>query len=164
MTVPQTFAQWPILDASGALCNGPPGESARSLDGGGLYLSVAKNGSSSWIFRYRKLDGRPGNRDLGLGPLRDTPLALARERAAEARRQVFDGTDPIAAKRSRKAAVALDAAKAITFDEAADTYIRSHRAGWRNAKHANQWVATLKAYVSPTLGQIAVAAVALEQI
>ena len=43
----------------------------------------------------------------------------------------------------------LDAAKAMTFEACAERYIASHKAGWRNAKHAAQWTATLDAYVYP---------------
>jgi len=31
-------------------------------------------------------------------------------------------------------------------------YIRSHRRGWKNAKHARQWVSTLKTYARPFIG------------
>jgi hypothetical protein len=51
-------------------------------DGGGLYLQVARNGSRSWILRYR-LGGR--RRYCGLGSLLRVTLAEARKRAAEAR-------------------------------------------------------------------------------
>ena len=38
-------------------------------------------------------------------------------------------------------------------------YIASHRAGWRNAKHAAQWAATLKTYASPILGRLPLQAI-----
>ena len=50
----------------------------------------------------------------------------------------------------------LEAAKAITFKQCAATYIRAHRAGWRNSKHAAQWEATLNTYAEPIIGSLAV--------
>jgi len=53
--------------------------------------------------------------------------------------------------------VAAEVAKAITFKEAAKSYIRAHEKGWKNAKHALQWEATLRTYAGPTLGNLKVA-------
>jgi len=44
-----------------------------------------------------------------------------------------------------------------TFEECADAYIASHRAGWRNAKHAQQWKNTLATYTYPIFKDISVA-------
>lgn len=44
----------------------------------------------------------------------------------------------------------------MTFKDAAERYIAAHRAGWRNAKHAAQWGATLKAYAEPIIGESSV--------
>src|SRR5262249_45414120 len=54
--------------------------------------------------------------------------------------------DPIAARRAERARKRLEAAKAITFKQCAETYIAAHCAGWRNKKHAAQWTATLKTH------------------
>jgi len=56
------------------------------------------------------------------------------------------GIDPIEARKRDKVAAALDASKAVTFKECATAYVASHREGWRNEKHAEQWTATLEAY------------------
>ncbi|SFH38621.1 tyrosine-type recombinase/integrase [Modicisalibacter xianhensis] len=39
-----------------------------------------------------------------------------------------------------------------TFTSCAARYIKAHRRSWRNAKHARQWVSTLKAYARPVIG------------
>jgi integrase len=109
-------------------------------DGGGLYLQVAKGGSKSWLFRY-KLYGR--SRWHGLGSLRDISLEEAREKATEARKVRRNGADPIQAKREAESAARIEAAKAITFGAAAKRFIKANRAGWKNAKHADQWEMTL---------------------
>jgi integrase len=122
-------------------------------DGGGLYLQVGATGTRSWIFRFT-LGGR--ERAMGLGPAHDVTLAEAREKAAQCRRLKRDGIDPIDARDAERNRALLDAAKAITFKDAADSYIQAHGAGWRNAKHADQWRNTLKTYVEPVFGSLPV--------
>jgi hypothetical protein len=109
-------------------------------DGGGLYLRVTEDGAKNWVFRFM-LNGRA--RWMGMGPLHTVGLAEARKRAAEHRLRRHDGIDPIEARRAERLKARLDAAKAVTFKECAETYINSHRTGWRNGKHAAQWEATL---------------------
>jgi integrase len=108
-------------------------------DGHGLYLQVSAFDTKAWVFRYM-LEGRA--RKMGLGPLHTISLAEARKRAAEARLKAHDGFDPIDDKRAMRAQKRLEVAKAITFRECADKYIEANRAGWKNAKHADQWAST----------------------
>jgi integrase len=125
-------------------------------DGGGLFLQVSERGSKSWIFRFKKA-GRL--RVMGLGPAHTVKLAEARDRARECRKLRLDGIDPIEARRGQQLAARLEAAKTMTFAECAAAYIAAHRPGWRNAKHAKQWSATLATYVNPMLGNLSVQAV-----
>ena len=89
-------------------------------DGGGLYLQVATGGSKSWIYRYQ-VDGR--RRSLGLGGLTTVSLAQARDKAADARKLLAAGRDPIEARNSR----AAPRVKAMTFEQCANAYIAAHR-------------------------------------
>ena len=125
-------------------------------DGGGLYLQVSDSGAKSWVFRFKD-SGKL--REMGLGPLHTIGLAEARERAQDCRRKRLDGLDPIEARKAQRMAAKLDAAKAMTFKACAERYIASHKAGWRNAKHAAQWTATLETYVYPSFGGLPVQAV-----
>lgn len=125
-------------------------------DGAGLYLRVTPEGARNWVLRYM-LDRRP--RWMGLGPLSLYGLGDARARALDARRKRHDGVDPIEARRTERARKRLEAAKAITFKQCAESYIASHRAGWRNDKHKYQWTATLEAYAHPVIGTLPVQAV-----
>jgi integrase len=128
-------------------------------DGGCLYLQVTegaeRNRRRSWIFRYRLSGRKP--RDMGLGSIFDVTLAEARERARQYRNLVKDGIDPIEHRNARVAENLAATARVMTFDAAADAYIRHHRAGWKNTVHAAQWPSTLKAYASPVLGKLSVA-------
>jgi len=124
-------------------------------DGGGLYLQV-KNGGASWLLRYQ-LAGR--SRYMGLGPLTLFGLKEARAKALDARRLKHEGQDPVEAKRHARLQMRLDAAKAITFKDAAALYLAAHRAGWKNTKHAAQWKATLATYADPAMGELPVQAI-----
>ena len=126
-------------------------------DGKGLYLRVTKESTKSWVYRFM-LDGRA--RYMGLGSVDDVTLAEARDRRDAARKGLKnEGVDPIDAKRAKKAQDRLEKAKAITFKDAATRYIKAHSAGWKNAKHAAQWTATLETYAYPVIGTLPVQAV-----
>src|SRR6516162_1140250 len=125
-------------------------------DGGGLYLRVSRTGTKSWVFRFQ-LDGK--RRDMGLGPYPDISLAGAREKAIEHRKLRHDGIDPLEARVAQRQAQRLAVAKDRTFRECAAEFIDKNRAGWRNAKHRQQWENTLKTYVYPKLGDLPVSAI-----
>jgi hypothetical protein len=108
-------------------------------DGDNLYLQVSKFGTKAWLFRYMK---NGVARKMGLGAVHTVSLAEARKRAAEARLKVHDGIDPIDQRKASRVRERVAAARAITFKACADRYIEANRAGWRNAKHGDQWIAT----------------------
>ncbi len=122
-------------------------------DGAGLYLQVTGGGAKSWLYRF-SLHGRA--REMGLGSLAAVSLLDARTAAGECRRLCQEGVDPIEARKAQYARARLDAAKALTFSQAATQYIEANSPAWRNAKHAAQWESTLKRYVTPVFGSLAV--------
>jgi integrase len=123
-----------------------------------LYLQVTPNGTRAWFFRFfSPTTGR--RRDMGLGPVRLVSLAEARDAARAALKAVRELIDPLEARQGAKAAARVDAARAITFQAAAEKFIAAQRAGWRNEKHAAQWTATLTTYAYPPLGELPVAAI-----
>lgn len=124
-------------------------------DGGGLYLQVTPSGSKTWIFRFRSALTQK-LRDMGLGALHTVGLPEAREKAAAQRRALLDGLDPIQVREQERQRKAIEAAKAVTFSQCAVSYVESHKAGWRNAKHAEQWTKTLEAYADPVVGALPV--------
>lgn len=125
-------------------------------DGFGLYLQVAAGGSKSWLFRFQR-EGKA--RKMGLGPLHAVSLAMAREKALECRRKLLDGVDPIAERHDVERERKVVALKGLTFCQASEKYIAANKAGWKNAKHAAQWTATLETYAFPIFGDIAVSAI-----
>jgi hypothetical protein len=104
----------------------------RYFDAHGLYLQVKESGAKSWLLRY---EVHAVERWMGLGPLHTVTLAEARERARKARQLLLDGIDPLERRKADRAAAALEVVKAMTFEQAAQTYYDQHSDGWRNAKH-----------------------------
>ena len=105
-------------------------------DGGGLYLLIGPTGAKSWVLRYQRAGRR---REMGLGPATAVSLADARQAAIAQQKMLVAGDDPIAVRRAARSAGA-------TFGEAADAYIASHRAGWKNDAQADQWTQSLRDY------------------
>lgn len=123
-------------------------------DGGGLRLVVSNTGAKKWVLRFT-IDGK--RREMGLGSFPDVGLAEAREKATQYRKQVKSGVDPIEARQT-------EPEKTPTFTTCAARYIRAHRRGWKNAKHARQWVSTLKTYARPEIGKKKVDTITTENI
>jgi integrase len=126
----------------------------RYSDGHQLYLQVQSPTNKSWLFRYT-FGGR--ERFMGLGPLHTIDLEEARERARHARRALLDGADPLAVREAEIRRRALEAARTITFEAAAKTYYKDHEASWKNAKHRQQFLNTLKTYAFSKIGGLPVA-------
>jgi len=118
-------------------------------DGAGLCLRVTGGGSRHWVFRFM-LSNRA--HWMGLGPYPDVTLEEAREQALEARRKKRAGVNPIGERKLET----IRARATLTFQQCADKYIASHRTGWKNSKHANQWTNTLSTYCGPVIGGLAV--------
>ena len=88
----------------------------RELDGSGLYFRVKPDGGKSWQLRYKRPAGNWAW--MGLGGYPEVSGAVARDKAAELRKVVSSGADPLEQKRSAKAAI--DIAKARSFRATAD--------------------------------------------
>jgi integrase len=114
----------------------------RYADGNGLYLKVAPSGAKRWELRTVVKGKRC---DLGLGGLKVVTLAEAREQARKYRAIARDDGDPLAEKRRARRVVP-------TFRQAAETVHKDHAKAWKNAKHGEQWINTLKAYAYPAFG------------
>ncbi|APG11418.1 integrase [Bradyrhizobium japonicum] len=135
-------------------------------DGNGLYLQVSPSNTEgdaatkSWIFRFM-IRGKA--RKMGLGDIDQVSLKDARRLAQAKRLLVVDGIDPIEERNARKLALMAERetekAKATTFRQCAEAYIKAHQSGWKSSKHASQWTATLESYAYPVIGSVPVALV-----
>lgn len=77
-------------------------EPGRYGDGGGLYLMIPKSGAPYWMLRYTHHKKR---RALTLGKQSHLSLAEARTAAEEFKKQIRDGKDPIAERKSEEQVV-----------------------------------------------------------
>lgn len=123
-------------------------------DGGGLRLVVSESGAKKWVLRYT-INGK--RREMGLGSFHDIGLAEARDLATKHRKQAKAGVDPIEARQEVPE-------ETPTFTTCAARYIRAHRHGWKNAKHARQWARSLKTYARQEIGAKKVDAITTEDI
>lgn len=135
-------------------------EPGRHSDGDGLYVQISKAGARSWLFLFKR-DGK--QREMGLGSLKNVGLAEAREKAAEARKVLARGEDPIDARRAAEAASA--SLKALpTFGSFADDFVKGIAPGFRNEKHVAQWRSTLSDAYVKTLRPIRIDEVATDDV
>ncbi len=115
----------------------------RYSDGSGLYLNVTPTGAKSWVLRT-VIKGK--RRDIGLGGLSYTPLQNARMKAQEYRTVARNGGDPLAVSR-----------KAVPTFRALAIEVHAQRLPtWKNPKHAQQWINTLRDYAYPHIGEMEV--------
>ncbi|MFC3074190.1 tyrosine-type recombinase/integrase [Shinella pollutisoli] len=122
-----------------AVKNAPVG---RHGDGGGLYLLVRPDGRRSWLLRF-VLNGR--QRDMGLGTAAGpdaVSLKDARSAAAEARKLLDAGIDPIVMRGKKLEEAKADLEKP-TFEAFAKDFIDTKATALRNEKHIDQWRMTV---------------------
>lgn len=132
------------------------GPGAKLSDGGGLRLDVDGKGAAAWIFRFTS-PATKRERFMGLGPLRDVPLAAAREAAAEARALVRRAIDPIDHRNGQRVAAKVEARRSVTFEAYAEQFVAGREASWKNPKHRQQWRNTLRDYAYPQIGSTPIA-------
>ena len=149
----------------------PGGKTKRPVrigDGAGLYLQIAPGDTKSWLLRFTR---NRKAREMGLGAADPdgrvgVSLSEARQLAGDARRQLQAGLDPIAErdKAAEEQRKTEERGRDQTFRKAAEGYIAAHRAGWKNAKHADQWQSTLEAHVFSALGGMDVANISIVDV
>ncbi len=121
----------------------------RHGDGAGLYLVVDPSGARRWIVRVtvkgqKNRKGAPLRTDFGLGGAGIVTLNQARERALEYRRMAKTGLNP-----------RFNAQRDIpTFEEISRQVHIDRMPTWKNAKHGQQWLNTLRDYAFPKIGRM----------
>ena len=111
---------------------------SRLSDGSGLYLLIKSNGSAYWRLRYR-FNGE--DRLTSLGEYKYIPLALAREKREEVKRNIARGIDPRGTK---------DEQGFLTFREVAMQWHASNRQ-W-SKEHSRRILKSLLDEVFPIFG------------
>jgi integrase len=131
------------------------------LDGGGLYLRITESKTKNWIFRY-VIDGK--ERRQGLGSYPDVSLEDARAKAQANRLLRSEGEDPIEYRRVQLRERKLALHSQPCFSACALDYINTHKSGWKNSKHEDQWRNTLRTYAYPTIGDMPIHTIGTDAI
>ena len=131
--------------------------------GQGLYLQVSKQGTKSWLYRY-KSPVTQKQREMGLGSLNFVGLAEARQLAISQKRLVINGKDPIEERKRSRVEQQLAQARNLVFEDVAQACITSKSHEWKNAKHAQQWTNTLTTYAFPVIGHLPISDITTDLI
>lgn len=122
-------------------------------------MEVDPNGRKRWAMRIM-VSGR--RRDFGLGPLHKVSLQDARDQAAKYRSMAYRGLDPSAERRREQKGEQAD--QVPTFEHVAQQVHQQRRAGWKNGKHVDQWINTLRDHVFPHIGTKPISAIGTPEI
>lgn len=109
------------------------------------------SGARRWIVRVvvkgqKNKNGAPLRTDFGLGGADIVTLHQARERALEYRRMAKQGLNPRFNAQQ----------ETPTFQEVAEQVHIDRLPTWKNAKHGQQWINTLRDYAFPKIGRMPV--------
>jgi integrase len=127
----------------------------------GLLLQITPKGGRSWILRASIAGKR---RSIGLGGYPDVPLAMARERAREARDAIWRGEDPVETRKSQRAEIEAQRRRGLTFREAIEPGIAPRLKELRSEKHREQWRTTLETYAVPEIGDMLVSEIGVQDV
>lgn len=111
-----------------------------------LHPSASRKGRGKWVLRYVSPVTRR-RRNAGLGVYPEIGIAEASKVALLMREQIANGRDPL----DVRAAPNLKP-KVPTLEEASKAVHEELKPGWKNAKHAQQWINTLAEYAFPVIG------------
>lgn len=129
---------------------GGPAHAHGGVIGLALHPSSSQKGRGKWVLRFvSPVTGK--RRNAGLGSYPQIGIALAGRLAREMREQIAAGGDPLEIKAANRAKP-----KTPTLKEAAVQLHRELTPGWKNPKHAQQWLNTLADYAFPTIGSLPV--------
>lgn len=115
----------------------------------GLVLIPSKTkGRGKWVLRFvSPTTGR--RRNAGLGSYPEIGISEAGKLATAMREQLASGIDPLEEKKE-----SANKPKLPSFEEAAIKVHAELLPGWKNKKHGQQWINTLKEYVFPIIGSL----------
>lgn len=108
--------------------------------------SATTNGHGQWIFRYvSPEDGK--RKQISFGVFPDVDVNAAVKLASEYRSRLSQEIDPHKEKKLERHNQSIP-----TFHEAAVTLHSILEPKWKNPKHSQQWMNTLKQYAFPVIG------------
>lgn len=116
----------------------------KHTDGQGLWLVKRSKDAGKWILR---LSFRGKRREMGFGRWPDVSIAEARERAAEARKTLRDGADPILEREKAKYGTGR-----LTVVQAIASCFEARKAELKRDGEAGRWMSPLKVHIIPKIG------------
>ncbi|MEM7242959.1 MAG: tyrosine-type recombinase/integrase [Pseudomonadota bacterium] len=117
----------------------------KHFDGQGLMLVKSSTAVGKWILRI-VVNGK--RREMGLGRWPDVAISEARERAAEARKLLRGGEDPIRVREQTK-----NRSNGLTVAEAVKGCFEARRAELKDSGNTGRWMSPLKVHVLPKIGK-----------
>ncbi|WP_436398693.1 tyrosine-type recombinase/integrase [Roseobacter sp. S98] len=124
-----------------------------------MYLVVDPSGARRWIVRVvvkgqKNRKGGPLRTDFGLGGADIVSLPQARDRALAYRRMAKQGLNP-----------RINARQEVpTFEEVARQVHIERLPTWKNAKHGQQWLNTLRDYAFPKIGRMPIDSISQPEV
>ena len=97
-------------------------------------------------------------------PIDEAMLAALEAEAAEHRKAIKRGGDPLAERQAVVTPAIPSKPTGETFREAALAFIAANKDGWKNPKHVQQWENTLATYAYPLIGGTMVHAVTMDDV
>jgi len=119
-----------------------------AVPGLALHPSPSQKGHGKWVLRFVSPVTKK-RRNAGLGVYPNVGIAHAAKLARTMREQIAQGEDPLALRNKE-----ASAPRVPTLQDAAKQVHKELKPGWKNAKHAQQWINTLAEYVFPIIGNL----------
>ena len=125
----------------------------------GLILRVKRTKAGTitkqWVLRVA-VQGKRTDIGLGTVDLKEVSLDEVRKIAASMRRAARDGRDPRFDRDGHQRRGRAVGPEAWTFERAAEAVYVERCEGWRNGKHREQWIRTLRTNAYPVIGSLPV--------
>lgn len=115
-------------------------------DGQGLWLIKRDRVVGRWMLRLTVFGKR---REMGLGRWPDVSIGEARERAAEARKQLRDGVDPIEERAKRRRRVYR-----LTVQQTIPQCFEARKAQLKGDGEAGRWMSPINVHIIPKIGSV----------
>jgi len=129
----------------------PDAKPYKLSDSGGLYLEVMPNGSKYWRLKYRYF-GKEKRLAIGVYPI--IPLAEARERRDQAKKDLGNDIDPAASKKERKQKAKQNAS--TTFELVAREWHTLNKGKW-TPNYGQDILHRLEMDIFPKIGKLPIA-------
>ncbi len=128
---------------------------------GGLHLWIKSPSQKYWIMRFTHQSKR---HDHSLGAYPNLSLKEARSKAVKLAYELSQNVTPFEVKRQQEIAIKTQEKEIPLFKDFSVQCIDAKRPTWRNLKHGDQWLNSLKDYAFPFIGKKKIDEITTEDI